>query len=148
MIPFVILSVVGVLFLSLVMVGVLQRWIRQRATQAIDQRFTPEQILRQSLFANCFGLTSQGSGQIRGNGPLVLAPDQLWFQLLVPRREIQIPVREILQVEIRSSHLRKTKFTPLLYVMFQTPSGSDAVAWRVEDPQGWKRDLERLSGHV
>ena len=128
----------------LILVSNLQKGLRGRSAQLIQHRFPVHQIRRQSPFANCFGITSKGMGQIRGNGPLVLTPDQLWFQLLVPQRELSIPLSTIQQVEIRSHHLRKTRFTPLLYVEYQTPTGSDSVAWQVEDPEAWKVDLEAL----
>ena len=81
---------------------------------------------------------------MRGSGTLVLTDDALIFEMWMPRRELRIPLSSISAVETPTSFLGKTRFKPLLKVVFQNESGlADAAAWDIPDVEGMKRNLEQ-----
>ena len=109
----------------------------------MQAQFSTEQILRSETTVNFFGLQSRGRGQIRGNGVLVLTPDELWFSRFVPRNDISIPLSSISEVSLVEAHLGKRILgQQLLYVAFQNEGQSDAIAWAVKDLQGWQVDIQ------
>ncbi len=63
----------------------------------------------------------------------------------VPKRELHIPISCISEVETPKSHLKKTKFIPLLKVKFKNDSGqADSAAWLVKNLSRWKEAIEKL----
>ncbi len=117
--------------------------MRTAGEQRMRERFTDSQIVRKDLTANFFGLQSRGAGQIRGNGVLVLARNELWFSRFMAREDLSIPLKTIQGVRLVDSHLGKRILNrQLVWVQFHTPAGLDAVAWAVADPSGWKQAIE------
>jgi len=84
------------------------------------------------------GLESRGPRQMRGNGWLVLTPDELRFRQWVPQRETRIPLATVTAVETKRSWLGKTVGSALLCVRWRTSGGTeDAMAWEVADLEAW-----------
>lgn len=95
--------------------------------------------------ANYFGIQSGGVWQLRGNGTFVLNRDEIYFIRWLIKKEIRIPIRQIVSIEMPMSFLGKTYFTPLLKVVFTDATGKqDAVAWAMTDVAGMKRQIEEL----
>ena len=138
---------VGVVSLLLV-IFLLQRLLRARLERAVFERFSGERIIHKDLWANYFGRSQKGLSQTRGNGALVLTDSVLWFILAVPRREIEIALDEVTRVTLTRSHLKKTRFTPLLLVEFDTPEGPDSIAWGVREPEAWVEAIETARTRV
>jgi hypothetical protein len=105
------------------------------------------QILLQDTGANFFGLQSLGAMQIRGNGGLALTASGLYFCMLVPRRNLEIPLCSIEQASLVRSHCGKTVFRDLLNVTYRTVQGGtqivESAAWSVRDAAGWQVAIER-----
>ena len=99
----------------------------------------------QDLGALTFGQQSKGRSQGRGNGALVLTPDELWFSRAWPRSDLLIPLDTITEVTTVRSHLGKTYFKDLLRVSFRTGDATDSVAWYLTDVAGWRATLENLA---
>ncbi len=121
--------------------GVLLLAIRRARTRLVQRQAkhlagrTPLQV---DSWANLFGVTSRGHGQLRGNGALVLTADSLWFGMLLPARELTIPLSRVIAVREAGSHLGKSVLGHrLLRVEFDGADGPDAAAWAVRDPEGW-----------
>ncbi len=115
-------------------------------TERIQERFPTEEIIISETTANFFGLESRGSWQIRGNGVLVLTPNELWFSRFIKRDDITIPIQSIQEVRLVDSHLGKRILgRKLIYVQFQTPRGKDSIAWLVADPETWKMKILDLT---
>ena len=117
-------------------------WVKRKSRSAIRSRYSPQDIIMQSLVANSFGQTSKGLSQVRGNGALVLTKDEIWFRLALPARELTIPLKSITSISIKESHLKKKKARPLLYIEFNSLWGIDSAAWMVKGPEEWKRAIE------
>ncbi len=100
----------------------LKKTFRRQAEEVLN-RFQDRKIYRSSSGANFFGLESLGQRQFRGNGILVLTEKELYFEMLLPKKEINIPLRNIVKIETPKSHLHKTKFKPLLKVIFKNDIG-------------------------
>ena len=134
--------VLGGLVVLFLILGIVFGAVRRSLRRAVQDRFGLLRIRRQEVGANFFGQTSKGWKQVRGNGALVLTHDQLWFRLALPAREWDIPLADIILVEIKRSHLGKRCAWPLLYVEFHTEHGADSIAWVVRDAEAWREALE------
>lgn len=97
-----------------------------------------------SPMANLFGIKSRGMKQIRGNGILLLTSSQLYFRMLLPKRELLMPLRSITSVETPLSFLGKTKGMKLLKIDFRNNvGGTDSAAWLVPDLEKWVETIRR-----
>lgn len=109
--------------------------------ETMRQRFPDARFILAG--ANCYGRQSRGSGQMRGNGTLVLTDTELIFEHWLPRSETRIPLRAIDQVDTTKSFRRKWSLRPLLRVIFRTETGAtDAIAWLVEDAAASHQAIE------
>ena len=89
------------------------------------------------------GLQSRGRGQVRGDGRLVLTPDELRFRQWVPQRETTIPLASVTSVGTERTWLGKWVGSKLLCVRWRTQDGGeDAMAWQVPDLEGWLAALQ------
>lgn len=135
------------LFLGLVALLVFFRWVmaavRHRMDEHVRRRFAGRSVVRRSIGANFFGQLSRGMGQVRGNGALVLTPEELYFVLAVPRRELTIPLSAVTSVSTPRSHLGKTVGMRLLRVDFEGDQGEDAAAWALNGVDEWKAAIDR-----
>ena len=101
-----------------------------------------EGILRRAN-AQGLGLESRGRSQVRGNGWLVLTADELRFRQWVPDRETVVPLAAVTDVGTEKSWLGKWVGRRLLRVRWRTPEGgTDAMAWNVQDLDGWLAALD------
>ena len=102
-----------------------------------------EGILRRAN-AQGLGLESRGKSQVRGNGWLVLTADELRFRQWVPERETVVPLAAMTDVGTEKTWLGKWVGRRLLRVRWRTPDGgTDAMAWNVQDLDGWLEALRR-----
>ncbi len=108
----------------------------------------PEHVrILTSPMANLFGVQSGGMKQIRGNGILLLTASQIYFRMLLPRRELLVPLRSVTSVETPKSFLGKTKGRKLLKVDFRNDTGgTDSAAWLVQDLEKWVETIRRSTG--
>jgi hypothetical protein len=96
--------------------------------------------------ADSFGVTSEGAGQIRGNGCLAATAEGLLFVQWAPRKRLWIPRARILKVGGSNAHLGKSTGDALLRVEFRTEAGLvDSAAWLVHDLPTWLAELRPAS---
>jgi len=131
--------VLGILIFVALLLAVILIPVSRRAKQ---QRAEFEEELGDGMRRNetvlGLGLESRGRGQVRGNGSLVLTPEELRFRQLVPQRESVIPLADVTTVETTRWWLGKSVGSRLLCVRWRTPDGTDdAMAWQVRDLDGW-----------
>jgi len=144
-IPVIILILAGVLFLVLLL-GLIKK-LAGSALDEVMQTYPAHTHLQICPMANMFGLKSRGMKQVRGNGILLLTNSVLYFRMLMPRREVLVPVSSITGFGVEKSFLGKTKGVKLLRIDF-TPEtgGADSAAWIVRDLDGWLSSLASLTG--
>ena len=108
----------------------------------VSQRFVECRIIAKEIFwANLQFQRSLGShSQVQGNGALVLTPYMLWFTLLIPEKQIEIPLQNITAVEVHTQPRR----SPMLVITFvdATATNEDQVMFASKDPQYWKRMID------
>ena len=110
---------------------------RSKAAEAELEEELGDSVSR-SASVNTLGLESRGRGQIRGNGRLVLTPDELRFRQSVPQRETAIPREAVTSIGTERTWLGKWVGSKLLCVRWRTPEGGeDAMAWQLRDLDGW-----------
>ena len=107
----------------------------------VSQRFVECRMIAKEIFwANVQFQRSLGSDQVLGNGALVLTPYMLWFTLLLPDKQIEIPLQNIRAVEVHTQPRR----SQMLVITFvdATAANEDQVMFASKDPQHWKRIIE------
>jgi hypothetical protein len=110
-----------------------------RADEA-RQRYSGARLIVNASF---FGQQSLGVTQGRGNGTLIVTDSELVFDRWLPRKEFKVALKSIEAIETPNSFLGKSRFTPLLKVVFRTEGGQpDAMAWQVPDLEEAKRVVE------
>lgn len=131
------LIVAGVLvFFGLIFVSV--KLLLSRVRNNLSGRY-PKQSRRLACpMANFFGVRSRGYRQVRGNGILLLTDSELFFRMLLPSKELLIPLTDVTSVETARSFLGKSKLRKLFQVNFRNSQGAeDAAAWLVKEPDQW-----------
>ena len=141
---FVILLLLGLALFFVVIFGGVLLWLRNTArrkeTSARERYPNARHIDRTASF---FGQESRGAPQLRGNGILILTDSDLIFEMLVTNRQFRIPLRSIQAIENPTWFLGKSRFTPLLKVVFINDQGAtDSMAWQVTDLSGWMRLID------
>lgn len=138
--------VLGGLILIIGIPLAVQRFLKKPLGEAVEKRYSAEQILLRDDKANCFGRTLDGVLQIRGNGVLVLVETELFFVRALPKAEFSVPLASISKMEITKSHLGKAVPYDLLKVHFDADGQGDSVAWYVGEPAEWIERIEALKG--
>jgi hypothetical protein len=142
------LDVVGlVVIILLVIVGALfaLRTVVRRKEASARVRYPDARHIDRA--ASFFGQQSRGPAQMRGSGLLILTGSELIFEMLVPSQVFRIPLGSIQAIEHPTSFLGKTRFAPLLKVIFLNDQGeADAMAWQVPDLEGWTRMIHAGRG--
>jgi hypothetical protein len=63
----------------------------------------------------------------------------------MPRKEIRIPIKEVVTVTSEASFLGKSKYKPLLVVQFKGSDGDlDSAAWLIQDLPGCTAEIQKL----
>ncbi|RLB47439.1 MAG: hypothetical protein DRJ42_25390 [Deltaproteobacteria bacterium] len=134
---------------AVVALFVLVNWLKRlqgKRLDAVRERFSDKDVLCMTTGADFFGQESLGLSQTRGRGILLLTSDELFFELLAPKKELVIPVSSIASIDTPKSFLKKSKFVPLLKVTFTNAAGDeDSAAWLVKDLESWKTAVEKLT---
>jgi hypothetical protein len=126
------------LALAVTLIPIARRAKRQRA--GLEQELGDG--VRRTANARGLGLESRGAGQVRGNGWLVLTPDELRFRQWVPQRDTRIPLDAVTTVETKRVWLGKSVGSRLLCVRWRMPDGTeDAMAWQVRELDEWLAEL-------
>ncbi len=110
--------IMGSLLLAAGLVFMLRKLL-QTARAEVYAEYPEHVRILTSPMANLFGVQSGGMKQIRGNGILLLTASQIYFRMLLPRRELLVPLRSVTSVETPKSFLGKTKGRKLLKVDFR-----------------------------
>lgn len=127
------------------LVYILVRIILQQKAIGVMNKIGKENILLIASDANFFGQNSAGFKQIKGNGTLVLTKEKLYFELLLPKKVIEIPLKKIERIEEDRSHLGKTTGSKLMKIIYRNESGSiDCCAWLVRNRKAWFNQIEQL----
>jgi len=128
-------------FILFVLISRLQK---KRAGEVLA-KFKGRKIFGVTSSANFFGRQSAGLAQVRGNGVLVLADGELYFEMWTPKKSLSIPFSAIKSVETVRSFLGKTKGRSLLKLDFENDQGEpDAAAWLIGKHKHWKDALEKV----
>ncbi len=134
----VLLAVAFVIVFGGTFVG-LRQTARRKEASARERYPDAKQIDRAASF---FGQESRGATQMRGNGTLILTATDLIFEQWVMNKEYRIPLQKIQALENPTSFLGKSRFAPLLKVVYLNDQGvKDSMAWQVPDLSGWMRQI-------
>jgi len=119
--------------------------ILRKKAMGLMNEMGKDNILLIASNANFFGQESAGFKQIRGNGTLVLTKDKLYFQMLLPKKIIEIPLENIERIEENRSHLGKTTGSKLMKIIYRNGSNSmDSCAWLVRNRKEWINKIGQL----
>ncbi|RCW49820.1 MULTISPECIES: hypothetical protein [Halanaerobium] len=117
--------------------------IKRKRAEELFTNYHKDRIIYFSKEVNFFGQESAGRAQLRGNGSLLLTPDELHFLRWVPKKNIVIPLDNIKNIERVNSFLGKRKNSELLKVEFSNNQGEkDAAAWLLDNMQVWEQVIK------
>ncbi len=129
--------IVGSLLLATGLIYLTKKLLKTAMAEVYAEYPEHSRILT-SPMANLFGIKSRGMKQIRGNGIFLLTSSQLYFRMLLPKRELLVPLSSITSVDTPKSFLGKTKGMKLLKIDFRNDvGGTDSAAWLVRDLEKW-----------
>ena len=138
--------IAGALLLVTMMIIALRK-LQKNAIEELSVSYPEHTRILTSPMANLFGLESKGMKQVRGNGILLLTSSRLYYRMLLPKKEILIPLHNIDSVETPKSFLGKTKGMKLLKVNFRNDTGArDSAAWLVDRLEEWVETLRQSAG--
>lgn len=114
--------------------------IKRNRAEELFANYHKDKIIYFSKEVNYFGRKSENRLQIRGNGSLLLTPDELHFLRWVPKKNIVISLDDITQIERVDSFLDKKINRELLKVDFNNERGEiDSAAWMVDNMKAWEK---------
>ncbi len=117
--------------------------LRKKRSQEVQDKFGREDVILKNTSANCLGWKSKSRWeQEECCGALVLTHERLYFLVVFPRHEIDIPLDRIDAITQPRSFMGQSILLPLLRVDFTTDAGQDAIAWILSDPNLWQQKLE------
>jgi hypothetical protein len=123
---------------------VLKKIFKKRINE-IYAKYKSEDVLITDDMVNFFGQESLGVWKVRGNGVLLLTKNELYFGMWKPKKELLIPVKSIVEISNPKSHMHRSRFKPLLKIVFKNENGdSDSVAWLVRNLDKWNNILNEL----
>lgn len=141
---------IAIVILAIVAIGLFVFFTtikRKRAEQIseVKEKFDEKDIVFSDYSANFFGKKSDGISQIRGNGIFLVTEHEIYFFLLMPRKEVCIPVKQIIAITSETSFLGKSKFRPLLVIKFEDSAGNiDSAAWLIRDLSSCTTKIQKL----
>ena len=114
--------------------------LKRKRAEELFTNYHKDRIIYFSKEVNFFGQKSAGRSQVRGNGSLLLTPDELHFLRWMPKKNIVIPLDDIENIERVNSFLGKSKNKELLKIEFNNQQGeSDSAAWLLENMHAWEQ---------
>ena len=117
--------------------------LKRKRAEELFTNYHKDRIIYFSKEVNFFGQKSAGRAQLRGNGSLLLTPDELHFLRWVPKKNIVIPLDNIENIERVNSFLGKKKNSKLLKVEFSNYQGEkDSAAWFLDNMHAWEQVIK------
>lgn len=139
---FILLVPVLLAALCLAIRSILKNLKRKRAEE-LFRNYHKDRIIYFSREVNFFGQKSEEGLNIKGNGSLLLTPDQLHFKKWLPDKDLIIPLEDIKNVERVDSFMGKSKNRPLLKIDFNNKDGEiDSAAWLLDNMHNWENVLK------
>jgi hypothetical protein len=142
--------VVAAALAGLIPLLLLLRWAQKglaRARAQLAEIAAGRTALRQSA-ANSFGIRSRGPAQLRGAGYLALFDDELVFVQAIAKNHMRAKRSDIVGVTTPRSWLGKTQGVKLLAIEWTTGDGTEQIALRVPQLDGWLDELGRAGVKV
>jgi hypothetical protein len=121
--------------------------LRRQTEKATRNAIHPEKILRIVDNASYLGAQFPGPNlPPRTSGVLALTESRLFFLPWYPRKSITLPRNSIDSVKSSSSFDGKTYSIPALVFTVEGVGvpGAREIAWLVQDPEGWKGEIESI----
>ena len=123
---------------------------RQDAVKAsIQKRFSGKNIQAMDKYALYVARQSGGYSHLRGTGYLVLTEDELYFERVLGREAIVIPIDSIVKVESTKRLGGQSPGRMMLKVVFETQDGEqDAIAWKVKELEQWIGEISTVVRNI
>jgi len=117
--------------------------LKRKRAEELFKNYHKDRIIYFSKEVNFFGQKSAGRAQVRGNGSLLLTPNELHFLRWMPKKNIIIPLEDIENIERVNSFLGKTKRQDLLKIEFSNHQGEiDSAAWLLDNMHAWEKVIK------
>lgn len=117
--------------------------LKRKRAEELFRNYHKDRIIYFSKEVNFFGQKSAGRTQIRGNGSLLLTPDEIHFLRWLPKKDIIIPLENVKNIERVNKFLGKKKKEELLKIDFDNYQGNfDSAAWYLDNMTAWEQVIK------
>jgi hypothetical protein len=139
------LGITGILALLVAVLVVIRRW-GNAILQGMRNRtaLRGEDGLRGDGFANFRGRASEGY-PLRGNAAVLLTARALYVTVLWPRRELEVPVERMRQVEVATAFMGSPEPGGIVVVHFEADGGEDAIGFTARGRPLWLAEIFRAA---
>jgi hypothetical protein len=118
-------------------------YIKGKRAEELFANYHKDRIIYFSKKVDFFGQQSAGRAQLRGNGSLLLTPDELHFSRWLPKKSLVISLNDIENIERVNSFLGKRKKRELLKIDFNNKQGQkDSAAWFLDNMHVWEQVIK------
>jgi len=116
---------------------------QQEVEQNFQRRFAGKKILKLEKHAHFRAHESSGYSQVSGQGYFVLTDKILYFEMVLMKKVIEIPLSAITNVEFTYRLLGVSPARKMLRVQYVDAKGRrDSIALTLKDREGWQRAIK------
>jgi len=109
------------------------------------KKLTGKKIRLIDKYALYIASESDGYSHFRGTGYLVLTDQELYFERMVNKKIIKIPLESILKVEETKRLAGQSTGRMMLKVVYNNFDGKqNATAWRIKNLKEWVREISNI----
>lgn len=119
--------------------------IRQIETRRIFTKFSKDEVLMLTFGVNYFGVDSEPGRPDRSSGALVLTKEGLYYRARYATKELFIPGRNIVKLEVIEALKGKSLNQKAVGIFFKnTVDERDLAAFRIPHSAQWARAIKKL----
>jgi hypothetical protein len=141
-----IIGIIGVIVIGIVVFFFIRlKKSQDKIETDFQKRFAGKKIQFMDKHALYIAQESDGYSHFRGTGYLVLTEDELYFERLLSKKIIKIPISSIIKVE-KTKRLGGQNPGIMLKVVFQSLDGKkDAIGWKVKKLEQWIKEISLMA---
>ena len=129
-----------------VVLAILVTRLSRKSARRWAEENPDKEILLSANGANCLAFPGEKI-TLRGNGLLVLTPEELHFRMWAPEKILELPLQNIVSADLVKSFAGRRGRFPLLHITFHGGDGRIMeTAWSVVAPKDWARRINELKG--
>ncbi|MFW5768442.1 MAG: hypothetical protein ACOCYA_00160 [Spirochaetota bacterium] len=119
--------------------------VRQIETRRIFSKFSKNDVILLTFGVNYFGVESEPGRPDKSSGALVLTKEGLYYRARYARKELFIPGRHIVKLEVIEALKGRPLNQKAVGIFFKNADGErDLAAFRIPHSAQWARAIKKL----